>query len=126
MSRRNKHAVFCETFLDRIVSERRVSGNAFAVAYVLARHFNAKTKLAWPGQERICVLTGLSEAAVKRAIKELEDAGYIEKWVSYGRGKANTYRPIPAEKGSFLNPFNRRNRTYKAPHATTERHLKNL
>lgn len=124
MSRRNKHAVFCENFLDRILSERcmtGLSGNAFAVAYVLARHFNAKTKLAWPGQKRICDLACLSEAAVKRAVKELEDAGYIEIWVSYGRGKANTYRPIPPKKGSFANPFNRRNRTQTAPPGATKR-----
>lgn len=60
----------------------------------LAAHMNANHHIAWPSISRLAAMTGLSTSSVKRAVKEIEEAG----WLVIERGGINKgtsrYTPI--------------------------------
>ena len=47
---------------------------------VLADFYNEESGKAWPSQDTLCMLTGLSRATFNRALKELKDKGHITIW----------------------------------------------
>ena len=62
---------------EQMLYESELSDGAVRVYGVLARHgFDPST--CWPSRTRIASLTGKSEATVKRALRELREAGWIE------------------------------------------------
>ena len=75
--------------------DSRLSGNHFRLLYVIGEHFNAKTGEAWPSQQRLATLIGLSERQVRYLLRDLIDAGYLEI-NKPGKREANRYR-IPAQ-----------------------------
>ena len=50
------------------------------VLIVLADFYNEESGKAWPSQDTLCMLTGLSRATLNRALKELKDKGHITIW----------------------------------------------
>ena len=50
------------------------------VLIVLADFYNEESGKAWPSQDTLCMLTGLSRATFNRALKELKDKGHITIW----------------------------------------------
>ncbi len=50
------------------------------VLIVLADFYNEESGKAWPSQDTLCMLTGLSRATFNRALKELKDKEHIATW----------------------------------------------
>jgi DNA-binding transcriptional MocR family regulator len=46
-------------------------------AAALAQHMNKNHHIAWPSQQRLSAMTGLSESSIKRAVKILESEGWL-------------------------------------------------
>jgi DNA-binding MarR family transcriptional regulator len=96
------HERFVAAFLDRVRRDRDLPANAYKVASIIAEHVNRRTRVAWPGRVRIAELAALSEATVKRMIRQLCDLGHLEVEPGQGRGRSSRYRLLVdgAEKGS--------------------------
>ena len=47
------------------------------VQFVLADFYNEGSGKAWPSQDTLCMLSGLSKATLNRALKELKDKGLL-------------------------------------------------
>ena len=64
------------------------------VLIVLADFYNEESGKAWPSQDTLCMLTGLSRATLNRALKELKDKGHITIWKQRFSGQYphNVYR----------------------------------
>jgi len=60
-----------------------------AVVYIVLLRFSDRDRQAWPKIETIERLTGISRAAVFRALKQLEEHGYVSRWRD---GKRNVYQ----------------------------------
>ena len=82
-------------WLDQIVADAAISPPAFKLAYVLITQFvNRQTGDAWPGQEKLAKLTGLSVRHVRRLTTELVCAGHLKVTIARHRHRPNRYRPI--------------------------------
>ena len=57
-----------------------LASSIYFVLIVLANFHNDELQKAWPSQETLCRLTGLSRATINRALKELKDKGHISIW----------------------------------------------
>ena len=122
MSRRNRHNIMVQSFLERVNQDPTLPAGAFKVAFVLAHHFNRKTKLAWPSERTIAEATALTERWVRKMLKALADRQYIEIWVSRGRTRSNRYRPLPAsENRNSSSGFTAAKRAKTTPKSATER-----
>ena len=64
------------------------------VLIVLADFYNEAFGKAWPSQDTLCVVTGLSLRSINRAIRELKRKGHIKVWKerSAGQYPHNVYR----------------------------------
>ena len=64
------------------------------VLIVLADFYNEDSGKAWPSQDTICAVTGLSPRSINRAIRELKRQGHIRVWKerSAGQYSHNVYR----------------------------------
>ena len=64
------------------------------VLIVLADFYNEESGKAWPSQDTLCMLTGLSRATLNRVLKELKDKGHITVWKQRFSGQYphNVYR----------------------------------
>lgn len=65
------------------------------VLLCIAEHLNDKTETAWPTYERICARTGLSERAVRNAVRHLEQLDVVtveSRTTAGGRKIGNVYR----------------------------------
>jgi hypothetical protein len=84
------------------------SAAALLVAFnLLYRHMNGTTGRCDPARATLAEETALSEASVKRAIRELEQSGWwhiVGRSRGAGRGHTNSYRPN-YEKGVSPDPF---------------------
>lgn len=74
----------------QIVGDHDLPRSALHVAVVIADHVNRDTGIAWPGQDRIAEITGLSKSGVRKAIAALAERGHLE--VSAGQGFRVTSR----------------------------------
>lgn len=64
-----------------------------------------KDGFCWPARETIAADVGVSLPSVKRAIRTLEERGYIAiETASVGRGKSNLYKVLGGEKGIKRDP----------------------
>jgi len=73
------------------ICDSDLSPSARLVAHALACHLNARHgALVWPSKEHLAEDTGLSLNTVQKAIRELEDAGYVTVRRSRGRS-SNRY-----------------------------------
>lgn len=71
--------------------DRRVAGAPAAICAALVWHCNLDTGQCYPGIERIGHETGYSRRAVLKALKRLEDVGYIKRLRHAGRHNTNAY-----------------------------------
>jgi transcription initiation factor IIE alpha subunit len=64
------------------------------VLIVLADFYNEESGKAWPSQDTLCTVTGLSLRSINRAIRELKRKGHIKVWKerSAGQYPHNAYR----------------------------------
>jgi DNA-binding transcriptional ArsR family regulator len=83
----------------RAVIRSELSDAQVRVAVALADHMNGAGSPAWPSVERLAKLTHRSPRSVQRALRELEEAGWIEATSSRkggraegGDGRATRYR----------------------------------
>ena len=63
------------------------------VLIVLADFYNEESGKAWPSQDTLCAVTGLSFRSINRAIRELKRKGHIRVWkeCSAGQYSHNVY-----------------------------------
>jgi hypothetical protein len=100
-----------QDFLTAMWSANIFSRAALGVAhFLLCRHMNGTTGRCDPAISRLAKETGMSEGAVKRAIRELNESGW---WIigrnegTEGRGgRTNTYRPNFERGLNFAPPSN--------------------
>ena len=64
------------------------------VLIVLADFYNEESGKAWPSQDTLCTVTGLSLRSINRVIRELKRKGHIKVWKerSAGQYPHNAYR----------------------------------
>lgn len=68
------------------VSQGHAMGSADRlVLWYLSHMHNDEQRKAWPSQQRICDMTGLSKAGVNRALNNLIESGLIRRKVGLGR-----------------------------------------
>jgi hypothetical protein len=58
--------------------DRRLKPSDFRIAFTIAQHANEKTGKAFPSQETIADLTGISLETVKRSVKLLHQTGWLK------------------------------------------------
>ena len=80
--------------LGHVIHNVSLPPNQKLVLIVLADFYNEESRKAWPSQDTLCMLTGLSRAALNRALKELKDKGHITIWKQRFSGQYphNVYR----------------------------------
>jgi hypothetical protein len=89
-------------WLDQVIADPTVCANAFRLAYLLAARFlNRKTRVAYPGQEKLAALLGLSTPkAVKYLSDQLVAGGHLTVEASHGRGQTNKYTLVVLKTGA--------------------------
>lgn len=81
----------------------RLSSCARIIGIVLALRFrNKKTGLMCPAVPKIATVSGYSTASVKRGVRELESAGWLERTDGRGTGQFTKYRLRWPEKVTTL------------------------
>lgn len=72
---------------DRLIKEelRKIGVDAFCVLMCITTHLG-KSSTAWPGVSRLREMTGLSKDRTYSAIKNLIDAGMVERWQENEKG----------------------------------------
>ncbi len=82
---------FKEDWQRQLVADRALPHPALKVALAISWHMNRKEGgWAWPGISKLADLTGLHRTTVMRAIKWLEDHGYLQVI----RGRAGNQRDV--------------------------------
>lgn len=81
-------------WLDQVAADRFISPVGFKVAYAISGFINKATGEAFPGQEKIAAVAGLTSRCVRDWTAELVEHGHLEITVPLGRGHANIYRPV--------------------------------
>jgi DNA-binding transcriptional ArsR family regulator len=81
------------------------------VLIVLADFFNEKSGKAWPSQNTLCDVTGLSRRSINRALKALKKDGYITIWKerSASQYPHNVYRVNHVPHGHMAEELNAKN-----------------
>ena len=87
-------------WLDQVVSDRKLRDFSFKVAYAIAQHINAESKIAYPGHARLATLLGASRRGIQKAISDLKQRNHLEVSSRTGRGHVNEYRMKRANVGS--------------------------
>ncbi len=83
----------------------RLSKCARIIGIVIALRFrNKKTGLMCPAVPKIATVSGYSASSVKRGIRELETAGWLERTDGRGTGQFTKYRLRWPEKVATLGP----------------------
>ncbi|WP_269900672.1 helix-turn-helix domain-containing protein [Paenalcaligenes faecalis] len=80
----------------------QLSLKASKVYIVLKVRCNLKTGIAFPSLRRISVDAGISVSSVQRALKELENAGYLESFKDRRSKKYVLYEILETEKGKAV------------------------
>jgi len=79
-------------WLDELAADRRVSNLAFRVGYVIAsKYLNRRTHDAWPAIQTLAADVSVSERAIQKALRELENLDYLRIVKGGGRGRTNRY-----------------------------------
>jgi biotin operon repressor len=83
-------------WFDAVVTSGIGSFAAVAVAGVIRKYYNNETGAAWPSLQRMADNLGVSRASIQRAVKALEEKGYLSH-TRGAEGRSNRYRlTIPA------------------------------
>lgn len=77
----------------QVLADPRTGAFEIAVYVGLAMHAETQTGECFPSVALLAEYTELSENTVRKAIKTLVDAEYVE--LKYKRGRANTYKLLP-------------------------------
>jgi hypothetical protein len=77
-------------WLNALAIECDLKPTTFRVAYIIADHFNWVSGLGWPSRGRLAEKTCLSSKSISRAIKQLEERGWLK--VNRKRERSNQYR----------------------------------
>ncbi|MBD3837720.1 hypothetical protein [Brevundimonas sp.] len=76
----------------RIMHDPAVCRSAKSVASLLLHDLNPSEGGAWRGQDSMAASLGLSGRQLRRLLKQLETAGYLQIEVRKGRSRTNIYR----------------------------------
>lgn len=76
----------------RIMHDPAVSGSAKSVVSLLVHDLNRCVGGAWRGQDSMAASLGLSDRQLRRLLKQLEIAAYLQIEVRKGRSRTNIYR----------------------------------
>jgi hypothetical protein len=98
-------------WIDAIRRDRAMTRLDACVAAELAAFLNRKTGDAWPSHEKIAERLNGSRSGVKKAVRRLERAGYLDVC---GRTHTNHYRPR-LKKGPSEDRFQRAERVLARP-----------
>lgn len=78
-------------WLDCVVRDHRLKPGAFKVAFVIMQHVGSGTGIAYPSDETIAAISGISRPQVQRHRESLRNAG----WLSWERTQnSNRYTPL--------------------------------
>jgi hypothetical protein len=99
-----------EGWLTIIASYPNLSGADLAVAVVISKHLNSKTRDAWPSLDLIAELTNREPSTVWRAVGHLKSLGLLEVLPGRGRTKVNRYKPKLGNMGTDPKTLRRRTR----------------
>lgn len=97
------------------------TASTYAVALVLYEHANGNSGETWPSRETISNAVGVSVRTVDRGLKELADAGWIER-LSHGGGRmaaSARYRLTLAKDDDSDNCHSRQNQILLSPNMTS-------
>jgi len=84
-------------WLQQLSCDKDLSDNARSVAlYIVTTHLNGHTEKAWPSYQTIADATGKSVKTIQRAVRELEDKGWLVVQRGNGIGHNTEYRPSAA------------------------------
>ena len=95
MSRRLDPENFCAEKLawhKQIMRDPAVSRSAKSVVSLLVHDLNPCVGGAWRGQDSMAASLGLSDRQLRRLLKQLETAAYLQIEVRKGRSRTNIYR----------------------------------
>jgi hypothetical protein len=83
-------------WLDQVATDPAVPASAFRFSYIIASKFlNRQTGDAYPSQETLAKLLGVSTSrAVRYLADHLVSGGHLEVTAAHGRGLTNRYRPV--------------------------------
>ena len=73
------------------VEARIKNGPAKLVLMVLAFHANKRDGVAWPSRDTLAAKTGLTATTIKRALRTLENCGWLVR--AHRLGQTTRYRP---------------------------------
>jgi DNA-binding MarR family transcriptional regulator len=82
------------SWLDQVAADVNITSAGFRLAYILAGYINRTTGLAWPTQETLARVTGLTDRTVRSLTADLIKGGHIECKNSRGRHRPNLYRLV--------------------------------
>ncbi|MCV0429489.1 MAG: helix-turn-helix domain-containing protein [Roseibium sp.] len=92
--------------------DANINDNAKCVAlYIVTAHVNGHTEKAWPSYKTIAEATGKSVKSIQRAIRDLEEGGWLSVQRGNGVGHNTEYRPTDA---SILKASELREKTDKS------------
>lgn len=92
--------------------DANINDNAKCVAfYIVTAHVNGHTEKAWPSYKTIAEATGKSVKSIQRAIRDLEEGGWLGVQRGNGVGHNTEYRPTDA---SILKASELREKTDKS------------
>ncbi len=78
-------------WISKLCRDHNFSASEKVVGIALCHYFNTKTGDAWPSISRLEEDAGTSRRTVIRALKKLEQAGYLKAQRARGRGQSNLY-----------------------------------
>jgi DNA-binding MarR family transcriptional regulator len=81
-------------YFSKLYADERLQNRAKLVYIYLHDRMDSQ-RIAWPGLSRIAADLSLSRSTVKRAIRDLEQTGYIAREAAYrenGSATSNRYR----------------------------------
>jgi hypothetical protein len=81
-------------WLQQVAADRALPNTAAGVAIAIGKFINRKSGEAWPTQETLANVLGITVRAVQRNLAALADRGHLSITVARGRHKPNTYRTI--------------------------------
>lgn len=101
MSRRSHEKCFLYEWRDAVASAESVlSATQRHVALTLSLHMDRNGGSCWPSILLLCKRTSLADSTVRKALTEVDRAGYLRREVGTGRGRSTRYSAtLPAAEG---------------------------
>jgi hypothetical protein len=80
-------------WLNQINSDRgMITATAFRLAFTIGQYINRGTLEAWPGQDTLAGIIGVTERTVRNALAELVARGHLDVTPGHGPENPNRYR----------------------------------